>query len=268
MNKQALIQQILDVYDNDVAAIGRDIKSVIVSRRNQPAKKAVIPDTPVIVELKDVSKTYKLGKTPVTALDAVSLSIHEGEMVALLGKSGSGKSTLLHMIGGLDKTTSGDVIVDGVNLKKLRDSKLSYYRGQKIGFVFQSFYLQPFLNVTDNIEVPAMFARMKAHERHERSHSIAEAVGLGERIKSYGKELSGGQIQRVAIARALMNKPRILLADEPTGNLDQQTAETIFALFKKARDEFGATVIIVTHDEDLARRMDRVIRIADGKVMA
>ena len=221
-----------------------------------------------LVELQGVSKEYKLGKTKVHALDDVSLTIHEGEMVALLGKSGSGKSTLLHMIGGLDKPTSGDVIVDGASLRKMRDSKLSYYRGQKIGFVFQSFYLQPFLNVRDNIEVPALFARVHAKARHERSLEVADAVGLADRAKSYGKELSGGQIQRVAVARALMNKPRIVLADEPTGNLDQQTAETIFQLFEKARDQFGATVVIVTHDEDLARRADRIIRVADGKVTA
>ena len=269
MDKQSLISKILEAYDGDVMAIGRDIKSAIVAKKKIPKKSSVdLSDKPVVVELQNVSKMYKLGKTKVQALDAVSLTIHEGEMVALLGKSGSGKSTLLHMIGGLDKPSSGEVLVDNVNLQKMSDSKLSKYRGQKIGFVFQSFYLQPFLNVRDNIEVPSIFARLRAHERHVRSLEIAQAVGLEERIRHYGKELSGGQIQRVAIARALMNRPRILLADEPTGNLDQQTAETIFELFQKARDDFGATVIIVTHDEELAARTDRVIRIVDGKVTA
>lgn len=268
IDKHKVIEDLLQSYDGDLAALGRDVKAAALARKKNISKKPAkdYSGKPVVVELQGVSKEYKLGKTKVHALDDVSLTIHEGEMVALLGKSGSGKSTLLHMIGGLDKPTSGDVIVDGANLRKMRDSKLSYYRGQKIGFVFQSFYLQPFLNVRDNIEVPAIFARTHAKERHERSLEVAEAVGLSERVKSYGKELSGGQIQRVAVARALMNKPRIVLADEPTGNLDQQTAETIFQLFEKARDQFGATVIIVTHDEDLARRADRIIRVADGKV--
>ena len=269
MDTQLLISQLLDAYHDDVTALGRDVKAAVIARKKSPKKpKKEYADKPIVVELQDVSKTYKLGKTKVQALADVSLTIHEGEMVALLGKSGSGKSTLLHLIGGLDKPTSGKILVDGIDLQSMHDSKLSKYRGQKIGFVFQSFYLQPFLNVRDNIEVPSMFARLRAHERHERSTEIAKAVGLEDRTKHYGKELSGGQIQRVAIARALMNRPKILLADEPTGNLDQQTAETIFQLFEKARDEFGATVIIVTHDEDLAYRTDRIRRVADGKVVA
>mgnify|MGYP003616521903 CR=1 FL=1 len=268
MDKQSLISQLLDSYHDDVVAIGRDVKAAMLVRKKITGKSEVNhSDKPVVVELKEVSKVYTLGKTKVSALIDTSLTIHEGEIVALLGKSGSGKSTLLHMIGGLDKPTNGEVIVDTVNLKTLHDSELSYYRGQKIGFVFQSFYLQPFLNVQDNIEVPAMFARMKSRARHERSLEIAKAVGLEGRIKHYGKELSGGQIQRVAIARALMNRPKILLADEPTGNLDQQTSDTIFELFQKARDDFGATVILVTHDEDLAARTDRIIRVADGRIV-
>ncbi len=269
MDKKQLISQLLDTYHDDVAAIGKDVKAVVLARRKIAKKsKPDHTDKPVVVELRDVSKLYKRGKTTVPALSEATLTIHEGEVVAIIGKSGSGKSTLLHMIGGLDKPTHGDVIVDGVNLRSMRDSKLSQYRGQKIGFVFQSFYLQPFLNVRDNIEVPAMFARMKPAARHQRSSEIAEAVGLGDRIRHYGKELSGGQIQRTAIARALMNQPKILLADEPTGNLDQQTAEHIFGLFEKARRDFGTTVIIVTHDEDLAGRADRAIRIVDGKVVS
>ena len=170
------------------------------------------------------------------------------------------------MIGGLDNPTSGVVTVDGVNLRKLRDGKLSRYRGQKIGFVFQSFYLQPFLNVRDNIEIPAMFARSKRRSRHERSQELAEAVNLDDRLKHYSKELSGGQIQRTAIARAMINKPKILLADEPTGNLDKENAKVIFDLFEQMRRDYNTTVIVVTHDESLASRMDRMIRLSDGMV--
>lgn len=267
MNKDRLVEQLLDAYDGDVVAIGRAIKEAKSKRR--PVIKADMPDlsdSPIVVSLENVTKTYKLGKNKVMALNDVSLTVRQGEMVALVGTSGSGKSTLLHMIGGLDNPTSGVVTVDGVNLRKLRDGKLSRYRGQKIGFVFQSFYLQPFLNVRDNIEIPAMFARSKRRSRHERSQELAEAVNLDDRLKHYSKELSGGQIQRTAIARAMINKPKILLADEPTGNLDKENAKVIFDLFEQMRRDYNTTVIVVTHDESLASRMDRMIRLSDGMV--
>ncbi len=269
MNNPQLIEQVLDAYQGDVTRAVRDLESA--QRLRSATKKTQVPDTsdkPLVVDVQNVTKTYKLGKTKVTALDDVSVQIREGEMVALLGTSGSGKSTLLHMIGGLDVPTTGTVTVDGENLRKLRDGKLSRYRGQKIGFVFQSFYLQPFLNVQDNIEVPAMFARTKRADRRTRSEEIAQAVELDDRIKHFGKELSGGQIQRTAIARALINRPKLLLADEPTGNLDSATAGVIFDLFEKIRRDFGTTIIVVTHDERLAARMDRQIRLSDGKVTA
>lgn len=267
MQSTTLLQELVDAYDGDVARLKSDLDTFVLQREPMTPK-VDRSGQPVVVELSDVSKSYKLGKSHVQALDNVSLTIHEGEMVALVGASGSGKSTLLQLIGGLDKPSHGSVVVDGVNLQDMHDGQLSKYRGQKIGFVFQSFYLQPFLNVRDNVEVPAMFARTKRPARHARAQEIARAVGLEERLKHYGKELSGGQIQRTAIARALINQPKILLADEPTGNLDQTNAQAIFDLFTKARDEFGATVIVVTHDENLAAKMDRSIRLSDGKVIA
>lgn len=272
MDKHKLIEQLLEAYSGDVAAIGRDVKQAKLTRDStlpqSSRKRPDLSDQPVVVEIKDLTKIYKLGKTKVNALNGVDFQVRQGEMVALVGSSGSGKSTLLHMIGGLDSPTSGSVVVDGVNLKKMRDGKLSNYRGRKIGFVFQSFYLQPFLNVRDNIEVPAMFARTKRSARHEQSDKLAEAVGLTDRLKHYSKELSGGQIQRTSIARALMNQPKILLADEPTGNLDRTNALAIFDLFDQVRRDFNTTVIVVTHDEGLASRMDRVVRLSDGKVVA
>ena len=267
MQTQKLLEQLVDAYDGDIARLKTDLDTFAV--RKEPARPVIdLSDKPVVVEIGNVSKTYKLGKTNVEALNDVSLKIHEGEMVALIGASGSGKSTLLQLIGGLDKPTRGNVIVDGVDLHKMSDGVLSKYRGQKIGFVFQSFYLQPFLNVRDNIEIPAIFARTKRSVRHQKAGGIAKAVGLEDRLKHFGKELSGGQIQRTAIARALINQPKIVLADEPTGNLDQTNANAIFDLFAKARDQFGTTIVVVTHDENLAAKMDRAIRLSDGKVVA
>lgn len=267
MQTQKLLEQLVDAYDGDIVRLKTDLDAL--GTQKESAKPLVdLSDKPVVVEISNVSKTYKLGKTNVQALDDVSLKIHEGEMVALVGSSGSGKSTLLQLIGGLDKPTQGSVVVDSVDLHKMSDGMLSNYRGQKIGFVFQSFYLQPFLNVRDNIEIPAIFARTKRPIRHQKAQEIASAVGLEDRLKHFGKELSGGQIQRTAIARALINQPKILLADEPTGNLDQTNASAIFDLFTKARDQFGTTVIVVTHDENLAAKMDRAIRLRDGKVIS
>lgn len=222
----------------------------------------------VILSARGLSRRYKVGKNMVEAVQDVSLDVYEGEFIALVGSSGSGKSTLLSLIGGLEKPSSGSITVDGVELSKMPDAELSRYRGQKLGFVFQSFYLQPFLTVQENIEVPALFTNMKPKVMHERSRAVAEAVGITDRLKHLPKELSGGQIQRVAIARALVNQPKILLADEPTGNLDSTNALSIFDLFEKVRRELGTTVIVVTHDENLARKADRIIRLVDGRVVS
>lgn len=222
--------------------------------------------TEVILRVQDVAKHYKVGKNRVEALKGVTIEIHKGEFVALTGTSGSGKSTLLQLMGGLDKPSSGIIEVQGQNLAKLSDAKLSRFRNQSIGFVFQFFYLQPFLSLQTNVEVPAIFARTKPKDRAPRSTELTNTVGLGDRLKHLPRELSGGQMQRAAIARALQNKPSILLADEPTGNLDRSNALAIFELFQKVRDEQGTTVIVVTHDLELAAMADRTIMMSDGVI--
>lgn len=227
-------------------------------------KKPARPAGPVLLHTEDLRKTYKLGKQKLEVLKGVDIEIREGEFVAITGASGSGKSTLLHMLGGLDKPTSGEVLYGDVSLAKLSDKKLSIFRRQTIGFVFQFFYLQPFLSLSRNLEVPSMFARNPRRSRGERVSELAGKVGLGDRLKHLPKEMSGGQMQRAAIARALMNQPKILLADEPTGNLDSENSRAIIDLFEAIRDEFNTTVVIVTHDPDIARRADREIKMKDG----
>lgn len=227
-----------------------------------------MPETPIpVISVRDVVKEYKIGRQKVRALTGVTLDIYPGEMVAIVGASGSGKSTLLQLIGGLDKPTSGTVTVDGTRLDKMRDSKLSAFRNQTIGFVFQFFYLQPFLSLERNIEIAAMPNRMKKAERKTRIAALAGHVGLSDRLKHLPSELSGGQIQRAAIARALLNRPKIILADEPTGNLDSESSRAIIALFKQVRGEAKATVVIVTHNPEIAEQADRVITVKDGAIV-
>ena len=220
----------------------------------------------VVVQTQDLMKTYKLGKQKVDALRGVSIDIRQGEFVALTGPSGSGKSTLLQLIGGLDKPSAGTIVVDQTDIRKLRDSKLSAFRNQTIGFVFQFFYLQPFLSLETNIAVPGMFAGTPRDKRNTVVSELLSQVDLADRAKHLPKELSGGQMQRAAIARALLNRPKILLADEPTGNLDSVNGQAVIDVIERIRKEHGTTIIMVTHDAKIAARADREIKLVDGRI--
>lgn len=222
---------------------------------------------PTLISVRDVTKSYRIGKRKVNALNGVSLDVYQGEFLVLTGESGSGKSTLMQLMGGLDKPTTGEIIVDGVNINQLKDAKLAEFRNKTVGFVFQFFFLQPFLRLNKNIEVPAMFANSKRKDRLKRVEELIEEVGLSQRAAHYPKELSGGQLQRAAISRALLNNPKILLADEPTGNLDSANSKEIIGLFEYIRKEMGMTIVVVTHDPEIAARADRVVRISDGMVV-
>jgi len=272
-HRGAVVRQILKEFDGDINAATAAMREYIelhpevLAGSKSLTEQNIIPTTPVLLSVRDLVKIYKLGKQHITVLDGITFDIHEGEIIAITGASGSGKSTLMNLIGGLDKPTKGEVLVGGTSLAKLSDGKLSTFRRQTIGFVFQFFYLQPFLKLRRNLEVSGMFARINRQERARRVAELAEKVGLGDRLNHYPKELSGGQMQRAAIARALLNNPRVILADEPTGNLDSKNGEQIIALFESIRKEFGTTVIIVTHDKDIARRADRTINLVDGRLV-
>lgn len=262
--QDSLARQLLVASDGNTEAA---IAAVNRAAKARATQKAPVHSGEVLVRVDNVSKSYKVGRTQVDALKNVSLEIYKGEFLAITGTSGSGKSTLLQLIGGLDKPGTGTIEVQGQNLAKLSDGKLSKFRNRTIGFVFQFFYLQPFLNLQTNIEVPAMFSHTPRITRHIRSHTLARTVGLEDRLKHLPRELSGGQMQRAAIARALQNSPGILLADEPTGNLDRTNALAIFELFKSIREEQGTTVVVVTHDSELADIADRVINMSDGVIV-
>ena len=217
-----------------------------------------------ILETKDLKKYYGSGDTGVKALDGVNLSMEDGEFVAIVGTSGSGKSTLLHMLGGLDRPTSGTVTVSGKEIFSLKDDELTIFRRRKIGFIFQSYNLVPVLNVYANIVLPIELDGGKADKAH--IDSIIETLGLSQKINSLPGQLSGGQQQRVAIARALATKPAIILADEPTGNLDSKTSLDVLGLLKITSDKFKQTIVMITHNEEIAQMADRIIRIEDGRI--
>ena len=220
----------------------------------------------VAIAVSGLTKKYKLRKKHILAVDNVTLKVRDGEFVAIVGESGSGKSTLLHLMGGLDKPSAGSIEVEGRRLDKMSDTKLSVFRNQTIGFIFQSFYLQPFLNLRQNVEIAAMPSRMKRSVRRERAERLISAVGLKERVNHKPSQLSGGQIQRAVIARALLNNPSIILADEPTGNLDASSSADVLALFKTMQEKLGTTIIVATHDMEIAKQADRVIEIREGKI--
>ena len=251
-----------------VAALGStEAAAQAVLDYHHAPQQTVEPDTPVLIDIENLAKIYKLHRQKIPALQNISLRIHKGEFIALTGASGSGKSTLLQLIGGLDKPTSGTITIDGTNINKLRDTKLSTFRNQTIGFVFQFFYLQPFLKLSTNTEVPGMFRHSPRGKRRVHAKELLARVGLEEYVDRLPRELSGGQIQRAAIARALINNPKILLADEPTGNLDTKNSDEIMSLFHSIQKEFGTTIIIVTHNPDIAARASREIRLRDGALV-
>ena len=218
-----------------------------------------------ILETKDLRKIYGSGDTEVRALDGVNLQIENGEFVAIVGTSGSGKSTLLHMLGGLDRPTSGSVIVDGKDIFSLKEEALTIFRRRKIGFVFQSYNLVPVLNVYENIVLPIELDGGKVNK--EFVQRIVQTLGLDGRLDALPSQLSGGQQQRVAIARALAAAPAIILADEPTGNLDSKTSQDVLSLLKVTSQKFSQTIVMITHNEEIAQMADRIIRIEDGKIV-
>jgi len=221
----------------------------------------------VIISTHSLTKTYELGKQTLKAVEDISINIREGELVAIVGASGSGKSTLLQLMGGLDRPTSGQVVLNGEDIAKFNDKQLSEFRNKTVGFIFQFFYLQPFLTLSRNIEIPSMPLHVSASYRHKRTTELLRAVGLANEGERRPSQLSGGQIQRAAIARALYNNPKIILADEPTGNLDSKNSKLIVDLLVDVRREFGTTIVIVTHDNEIADHADRVITMADGKII-
>ena len=218
-----------------------------------------------LVELRNVSKIYHLGGEEIRALDDVSLDIEAGEFISIIGPSGSGKSTLMHILGCLDKPSRGTMVLDGIAIENASAAQLASVRNAKIGFVFQFFNLLPKLNVLQNVELPMVYSGKNAKQRRDHAMEALKMVGLENRIKHRPMQLSGGQQQRVAIARALVNNPKIIFADEPTGNLDSKTGETILALFQQLSEE-GRTVALVTHDDEIAARTPRRIEIHDGKI--
>lgn len=219
-----------------------------------------------ILETKDLKKIYGSGENEVHALDGVSISVEEGEFVAIVGTSGSGKSTLLNMLGGLDRPTSGSVVVRGKELMQMKDEQLTIFRRRNVGFVFQNYNLLPILNVYENIVYPIEIDGSKVDKEFVKQ--IIHNLGLERKLKNMPNNLSGGQQQRVAIARALATKPAIILADEPTGNLDSKTSMDVILLMQSISREFNQTILMITHNEEIAQMADRIIRIEDGKVVS
>ena len=218
----------------------------------------------IILETKALHKHYGSGETEVRALDGVDLTVEKGEFAAVVGTSGSGKSTLLHMLGGLDRPTSGSVTVDGKDIFSLKDEALTIFRRRKIGFVFQNYNLVPVLSVYENIVLPIQLDGQKPDAAYV--DQIIETLGLEKKLRNLPNNLSGGQQQRVSIARALLTKPEIILADEPTGNLDSRTSEDVLALLKVTSTKFHQTTIMITHNDAIAQLADRIIRIEDGRI--
>lgn len=220
----------------------------------------------VAVRTVELVKEFKMGKTIVSALKGVSFSIDEGSFFSIIGPSGSGKSTLLNLIGGLDKASRGKILVDSVDLAELNERELAQYRLKNVGFVFQFFNLVPTLTALKNVELPLVFAGVASRQRHLKAEEVLASVGLGNRLSHKPTELSGGEQQRVSMARALINEPQIILADEPTGNLDTQTGQEIMQLLGRLNTKGGKTIILVTHDLEVAQYADQIVHLRDGMV--
>lgn len=218
-----------------------------------------------VLRTENLTKEYGIGDNNVIALDHVSLTINEGEFVTILGPSGSGKSTLLHLLGGVDRPTEGKVYIDGQSIYDMKDKELTVFRRREIGQIYQFYNLIPVLNVEENISLPVLLDNQKVDKEY--LGNLIRILGLEERTKHLPSELSGGQQQRVAIGRALMSKPKLILADEPTGNLDQKNSKEIIALFKKLNEEYEQTIILITHDESIAKNSKRIVVIEDGKIV-
>ena len=222
-------------------------------------------DTKTVISINNISKVYE-GPPPVKALDGVSLNVKEGDLVAIVGQSGSGKSTLLNMIGLLDSVSGGSIEIEGKDISDLTDNELSKFRGEKIGFIFQSFFLLPGLTAQENVAEGLLYQGISRSERLEKAGDVLEQVGLGDRLSHLPKELSGGQQQRVAIARALVQDPAFVLADDPTGNLDKESGINILNILKELNDQ-GKTVIMITHNQEHANMFKKVIELVDGKIV-
>src|SRR5213593_3302755 len=225
-----------------------------------------MPDSAQLIEMHELTRVYQLGPQEIHALSGIDLIVNHGEYVAIMGPSGSGKSTLMNIIGCLDRPSAGKYILDGTPVESMEDDDLAAVRNKKIGFVFQTFNLLPRTTALQNVELPLVYAKMPRVERHQQAQEALIAVGLGDRMSHQPNELSGGQRQRVAIARALVNRPSLLLADEPTGNLDSQTGREILDLFRALYNR-GNSIIIVTHEDDVAKEARRIIHLRDGRVL-
>lgn len=261
-------ERLLEAYGGDIGALEREIADWKQAQRQDRANE--LPQGDVVLEARNLSKTYRSGKNSVLAVNDVCFSVCAGEIVALTGPSGSGKSTVLNLLSGLDRPDQGSITIAGTEVTRLNKNKMAAFRCEHIGFVFQFFYLQPFLTLHTNVQVPVMFQRNRMitlHERRERASALVQSVGLADRASHLPRELSGGQMQRAAIARALINKPQLVLADEPTGNLDSQNATSIMELLHEIRTKERTAIVVVTHDRNVAAYADRTIELVDGKVV-